>query len=143
MNKLLIAMMIVALAGLADASYLTVKHYTGSAIGCTIFHGCDQVTTSKYSVVAGVPVALFGALYYLVMLILLTAGLTTGQQTTIKWVALLTWAGLLASLYLLYLQAFVLHAYCIYCLGSVLTSMLLFIFGLVLSRKIGQLSRPQ
>lgn len=122
-----ISLIVIAAIGLVDASYLTLKHYTGGPLPCVITSGCEVVTTSSYSVVAGVPVALGGAVYYLVMLIM---GIIVFETRSIRWIHRLAWcsiAGLLASAYLLYLQAAVLQAYCIYCLASAGSSTLLFL----------------
>ncbi|KKS25085.1 MAG: Vitamin K epoxide reductase [Candidatus Jorgensenbacteria bacterium GW2011_GWF2_41_8] len=69
-NWVIFALIAVSLIGLADSSYLAAKHYLGSPINCSIFNGCEVVTTSPYSVILGVPVALFGVLYYFSFLLL-------------------------------------------------------------------------
>ena len=54
-------MVVLAVLGLADAAYLTIIHYAGIKALCTSAHNsCQQVQTSQYSKVAGVPVALLG-----------------------------------------------------------------------------------
>jgi uncharacterized membrane protein len=56
----------VALIGLADSIYLTIKHYTGEAVPCSVIEGCEQVLTSSYAEVAGVPLAALGAIAYFI-----------------------------------------------------------------------------
>lgn len=129
-----VAIIILAATGVVDATYLTIKHYTGGPVPCAITSGCETVTTSSYSVVAGVPVALAGAAYYLVMLVM---GIIIVETRSVRWIHRLAWcslAGLLASAYLVYLQAAVLHAYCIYCLASAATSTILFVVAWWLKR---------
>ena len=59
------AVALVALAGLADAAYLTVEHMSGRSVRCMVVSGCDEVLQSSYATVAGgVPVAAVGALAY-------------------------------------------------------------------------------
>ncbi|MDQ3221115.1 MAG: hypothetical protein M3Q26_10310, partial [Acidobacteriota bacterium] len=53
--KLPAAAVVVALAGLVDAMYLTVKHYTEEPVPCSIIEGCEMVLTSSYAEIAGVP----------------------------------------------------------------------------------------
>ncbi len=54
------ALALVALAGLADASYLTAEHLSGNSVRCMIVSGCDAVLQSSHATVAGgVPVAAY------------------------------------------------------------------------------------
>ena len=58
----------VAVAGLGIATYLTIVHYAGGTPVCAVAHGCATVQKSSYAQLAGVPVALLGALGYLAIL---------------------------------------------------------------------------
>lgn len=118
----------VSALGFLDAAYLTVEHYRGSIPPCTI-KGCEIVLTSAQSEIAGIPVALFGSLYYLALLILAIAYLD-GKKSLINLAAKLTPLGFIASLYFVYLQLFVIHNICQYCMASAATSTLLFIAGM-------------
>lgn len=118
-----------SLVGFFDATYLTVKHYRGAPPGCSLLRGCEVVTTSQYAVIGGIPIALLGALYYLSILLLTAAYLDTRQRCFLKIAGHVTISGFLVSLFLVYLQVFVLHALCLYCLLSALTSTALFLLG--------------
>src|SRR3989344_5596529 len=59
--------------GFADATFLTIKHYTGTPLPCSFLNGCDTVTNSLYSTIGGLPVALLGALFYLAVILLTLA----------------------------------------------------------------------
>jgi uncharacterized membrane protein len=59
-----IAVAIVSLAGLADATYLGVQALTGETLGCGGSPDCFKVLGSSYARVRGIPVALFGVLAY-------------------------------------------------------------------------------
>ncbi|MDO8560769.1 MAG: vitamin K epoxide reductase family protein [bacterium] len=131
------AFFILSLIGLGDATYLTAKHYLGGPITCSLFQGCEKVLTSQYSVMWGVPVALLGVIYYLAILALITGFIFTERATLFRIAAKLTPLGLAASLWFLYLQAFVIHAFCLYCLISTTLSTLLFIlemYSLVITK---------
>ncbi len=130
-NRIPIIFLIISAIGFIDAAYLTTQHYLGAPVACSILKGCEQVTTSQYSLIFGVPVALLGALYYLTILVLSVAYLDSRKQSILKLAARLTLIGFLASLYFVYLQIFVIKAICLYCMGSATTSTLLFIFGLI------------
>ncbi len=123
-----------ALLGFLDASYLTIEHYRGVVPPCAIVSGCETVTTSAYSVLFGIPVALLGALYYLMIIVLSILYLDSKKEKILKILARATVLGLLASAYFVYIQGFVLHAWCLYCLGSATTSTLLFIVGRLFMR---------
>lgn len=110
-------MTLLALVGLADAIYLTINHLTGQNARCTVTGGCNEVLGSVYSSVGGVPLAAFGALAYFTVFSLATLalyGYRRAQTLLTTLVALM----LMTTLWLLYVQAFILHKYCEYCLLS-------------------------
>lgn len=127
----LVVFIIVAALGLADSIYLTIEHYMNAIPPCTISN-CEIVLTSKYSLIFGVPVSLFGALYYAAVLVL--GGLYINGDKKPRYIIsafLLTHIGLAASLYFTYIQAFVISAWCQYCLMSAASSTVLWIMGRV------------
>ena len=115
--------------GFLDSSYLTAKHFLGETPNCSFLKGCATVTTSQYSEIWGIPIALIGASYYLLILILSIAYLDTKNLKILKLTVFLTPLGFLTSLFLVYLQLFVLNAICLYCIISALTSTSLFVLG--------------
>lgn len=115
--------------GFLDSAYLTATHYYGTLAPCIIVHGCDTVTTSAYSQIGGIPVALLGAVYYLTVFLLTLIFLDTKKRIFFDVARLCTLVGFLFSLWFLFVQAFLLHAYCIYCLGSLATSTILFLIA--------------
>jgi uncharacterized membrane protein len=111
------AVAIVAAAGLADATYLTVQALTGETLSCGGSPDCFRVLGSSYAKVGGIPVALIGALaYFSVFTFAIFAAFDYAAAR--KFVALVVGMMFLATLWLLYVQAFLLHAYCRYCLFS-------------------------
>jgi len=125
------ALLAVSLLGFIDAAYLSAKFYLGETPTCFLLKGCDVVTTSSYSSVAGVPIALFGALFYLAVFVLSLAFLDRRAPKLLKWIGAISVPGFLFTLYLVYLQFFVLHALCIYCMFSALTSTTVFVLALI------------
>ncbi|HEY7198525.1 MAG TPA: vitamin K epoxide reductase family protein [Gaiellaceae bacterium] len=103
---------LVALAGIAVAGYLTYVHYQPDALICTSSGGCETVQESSYANLAGIPVALLGLLAYLAVLALV-AWDSEGARTGVAAIALGA-AGF--AVYLVTLQAFVIEAWCIWCL---------------------------
>ena len=109
---------LVALVGLADAAYLTVEHITGQSVRCMIVSGCDEVLQSRYATIAaGVPVAALGALAYFTVFSLATLA-AFGYAGARRLIAPLVAVMFLATLWFFYLQAFVIRAFCAYCLLS-------------------------
>jgi uncharacterized membrane protein len=102
----------VALCGLAVAAYLTYVHYRPAALVCTGGGGCETVQESSYAELAGVPVALLGLLAYATVLVLLA---WDGELAPTA-VAAIALAGAGFAAYLVVLQAFVIDAWCVWCL---------------------------
>ena len=111
------AVAIVSLAGLADATYLTVQALTGETLSCGGSPDCFRVLGSSYAKVGGIPVALLGALAYFSVFSFATFA-AFGHGWVRKFLALVVGAMFMGTLWLLYVQAFLLHAYCRYCLFS-------------------------
>jgi uncharacterized membrane protein len=129
-NKWLIFLFaIVSFLGFLDATYLTAEHYLGAIPPCVITTGCKTVLTSKYSVIFGIPTALFGAMYYLLLFLLAVLSIDIKPEI-IRFAAYLTPIGLLVSSWFVYLQLFVIKEICSYCIVSATTSTILFILGL-------------
>src|SRR5947209_2842408 len=55
---------VVGLLGLSDSIYLTLHHYAATELPCTITNGCEQVLTSSYATIVGIPLGVFGAIAY-------------------------------------------------------------------------------
>lgn len=109
--------MLVALIGIGDALYLTIQHLTGRSVKCSVTNGCSAVLGSAYATFAGIPTAAFGLAAYFVAFSLATLAVF-GYQWARTGLAVVVAPMLLATLGLLYVQAFVLHAFCQYCLLS-------------------------
>ena len=123
---------IVSLIGLGDAIYLTIEHVTGQSVRCTVIAGCSEVLGSSYAVVAGIPLAAVGAAAYFGVFSLAT--LTAfGYRLAGMLFAILVVIMFLTTLWLLYLQAFVIHHFCQFCLLSALVTFVL--AGLVVAQR--------
>lgn len=139
-KPLAIAFLAIAFLGFLDATYLAVEHFRGVIPPCTILQGCEKVTTSEYSVIFGIPVALLGSIYYLAVMVLSILFLDRKNEKYFLYASYLTIFGLLAAAYFVFIQLVIIKAICIYCMFSALTSTLLFILGLLVilkSRRAG------
>lgn len=108
---------VVALLGLADGIYLTVEHVTGRTAECVASSGCQEVLGSKYATVGPIPLAALGAFAYFTAFS--TALLAAfGYPKCRGFFAFVVTLMFGTTLTLLYIMAFVLHAFCDYCLFS-------------------------
>jgi uncharacterized membrane protein len=133
-SKLFVIIACLALLGLGDSIYLTVQHLTGQSVRCTIVSGCSEVLSSSYSSFNGIPLALIGAVAYFTVFSL--AVLAAFSYPFVRRMLLIV-VGLmfLTTLWLLYLQAFVIGHFCQFCLLSALITSLLTVLVLMLLRR--------
>lgn len=118
-KRMLLALM--AMAGVAIATYLTL--YKTGAIGelvCSV-GSCETVNTSKWSTFMGLPVAAWGLAFYLLLLAVTLGGIQDRWSESLVVSRLLlglTVWGVLFSGWLTYLELFVIHAICVWCVTS-------------------------
>ena len=121
-------MIVLSIAGLAVASYLTYVHYAGIKPACTAGTSCVKVQTSQWSHLAGIPVALLGLIGYVGILASLLA--PDREETRLATLGL-TLIGVGFSAYLTYRELFSIHAVCEWCVTSAAILSLLFILSLI------------
>jgi uncharacterized membrane protein len=114
----------VALAtiGLADSMYLTWIKLAQREALCSGIGSCEVVNSSQYAELAGIPIALFGALAFLTILfsLLFDNRVRLLQDNGLVFVFGLSLAGVLYSIYLTYIELFVINAICPFCVLSAL-----------------------
>lgn len=125
-----------AVIGLGIATYLTLVHYDSSAVALacplsSVSHGvinCAKVTTSAESTLFGVPVALLGLIYFVVVLgVNLPPMWRPRYERLVPVRIVLACAGMAFVLYLVYSELFLVHAICLWCTGVHLTTFALFV----------------
>jgi len=123
--KLPLGAAIVAVVGIIDSVYLTVHHFTAEPVPCSLIEGCEQVLTSAYAEIAGIPLAGFGAAAYFVAFSLALLAAFGDRR---MWRLFGIHATLMAvfSGWLLYVQAALIGAFCQFCLLSAITTFILF-----------------
>lgn len=131
--------LVLCLLGLAAASYLTVAHYvTGVTLACpdTGLINCEKVTTSSYSTILGIPVAVLGLAFFVFMLPLQTpwAWRSTNQYLRIVRMASCV-VGMGFVLWLLYAELIKIGNICLYC-----TSVHALTFLILLSTAFGTIA---
>ena len=108
-----VAILVLAAAGAANASYLLYERWTGGTIAC-LTGGCETVQESKYAEIAGVPVALLGLL---ACLAIFATALSRSELARVAGAAIAL-GGLAFATYLIYVQAALIEAFCQWCLAS-------------------------
>ena len=127
-------MALISLLGLFLGAYLTLYKfgYVGSLV-CNV-SSCEQVQTSRWSIFLGLPVATWGLGFYVVMLALSLAGLQESladSRPLSLALLVLSGVGLLFTAWLNYLEAFVINAWCEWCIASALLVVALFVLALL------------
>lgn len=128
--KLPLLAAVVALGGLADAIYLTIHHYTAVPVPCGEAFDCGAVLNSSYAEIIGIPLAMFGAAAYFVAFSLAILA-AFGNRSMWTLFGVQSALMLVFTAWLVYLQAFVIGAFCQFCLVSAATTTIMFIVYLV------------
>ncbi len=132
-KKLSLIIIFLILFGFGVALYLTSLHYTGRSALCgasKTFSSCDMVLQSKYSEIFNIPVALFGVVFYVTLLVIFLEIVKRGEKFFINIMFILEIFGFLFSILLTYTQIFLIGALCPYCLTSAIVTTTLFFLSL-------------
>ncbi len=121
---------VLALVGIAETTYLAALHVAGVHAVCITAANCSQVLGSKYAEFHGIPLAGVGALGYFAVFSFATLAAFNYRRAA-GLLALTVAVMFLGTLGLLYLQAFVLHAFCDYCLFS--AALIFLLAGLIVA----------
>lgn len=130
------ASLVVCGLGLADSAYLAYEHYTASATLACSESGtvnCLKVTTSPQSVMFGVPLPVFGLLFFVVMTVLCLPVMWRVGPAVSRIRMVGSVIGVLSVLYLVYVELFQVGAICLYCTGVHILTILLFFIVLFAS----------
>mgnify|MGYP000398024265 FL=1 len=135
-SRFVFIILILSIIGIIDTIYLTIKRFTNKSVNCSIFEGCDFVTTSSYSAILGVPVAVLGMVFYIAVFALSILYLRTKNKKFLISLLVLSSIGFLMSIWFIYTQGFILNAFCLYCLVSAGLSTTIFILSLIAMLKL-------
>lgn len=125
------SIIVLSCAGLADAVYLWIGHNAPDTMVC-VGEGCERVQANPHALLWGLPVAMYGALLYLALLVISVVqsvvqrraahpAVNHGVRSSI---AFISTTGAAFSGYLTWVEAFVIHAWCVWCVLS---------FGIIVS----------
>jgi uncharacterized membrane protein len=139
-----VAVAVSAAVGLGIALYLTATRLAGGLPACGPVEGCDTVALSEYSVIAGVPVAFLGAAFSAALLAVVAEWLRARDRRLLGAGYGLATLGVVFVAYLTYLELFVIHAICIWCVGYALAVVAVWVLlALEMAGASGSRQRPQ
>ena len=129
--------LLASIVGAAASAYLLVEYTTGQPGLCLTGSGCDLVRASAYAYPLGIPTPLFGLVFYLVAAWIVMRTLDSRRIAGLvpaTALLLLATAGAVASLILTGLEAFVIKAFCTWCLVQAGASLVLLVAAVALPR---------
>jgi uncharacterized membrane protein len=129
-NKLILYSAILAFFGFLDAAYLTFLHYKNIIPPCSL-HGCEKVLSSTYSMVGPIPVAVLGVVFYLTVIIVCLLILIEGMKQLLRFFHFVAAVGFLVSIILFFIQFYIIHSFCQYCILSEVISVGIFLLSLL------------
>lgn len=128
-RALAFAVLVLAIGGMGLSAYLVYENLQGQSGVCAVVHGCQTVQQSRYGKILGVPVSVPGLLGYTVLAAFAVGYLRNFRDLRSQIVPLAflaTLIGFLFSVYLTYIEGWVLESWCIYCIVSASLMTILF-----------------
>jgi uncharacterized membrane protein len=129
-----VVLLALSIIGTGISSYLVYVHFAKLNPVCLPFAKCEVVLTSRYAEMWGVPLSLLGLLMYIGLVVLslwLLQKRNENKGLAAIGIYTMALAGTMFSLYLLYLEAYVIHDYCTWCLASGIVILTILILSLV------------
>lgn len=122
-----------AVLGMLDAIYMTIFKLTNNANMCVGSHACETVNSSPYAEIHGIPVAVIGVVGYLSIAVALLLELQSSffQENGTMLIFGLALIGFLFTLYLIYVETSLIHAFCPFCITSQVVMTTLFILSVI------------
>lgn len=126
---------IFSLLGFGVSAFLFYEYTVSGSVLCPIGGGCDIVRASPFANFFGIPIPIFGIVYYLTMAILAVVHSHQLPHKLVRKLQVLSAAAAVAfGIYLTFLEAFVIKAYCFWCVLSFIISVIIFLV-LIVSRR--------
>jgi uncharacterized membrane protein len=128
-----IASIVLACLGVLDATYLLVYKLTSNNAMCLGNGGCHDVNFSTYSQIAGIPVSLLGLVAYVVMafILLMETRFNIVRENGPLAIFGLSLSGTAYTVYLTWIEFYVIHRVCPFCVASAIIILLIFILSIV------------
>lgn len=117
----------ISFLGIIVAGYLTITYSSNEPIACISGEGCLTAQLSAYSSFLGIQTPIYGLVYYVALGIMAALWSDDNRKTLQLPLAILTSIGLAVSIFLSFIEAFVLRAWCSWCVVSALLTVIAFI----------------
>lgn len=132
-KKLYWGAIISAVAGAAVSIYMTIYKLTDNNSMCLGSGDCATVNASKYSEVYGIPLGVIGLIGYagILLVLWLEKRHPLGKEYGNLLAMGMSFSGFIYSLYLTYLELYVIKAICPFCVASAVAITLCFIFTFI------------
>ncbi len=126
-----VLILLFAFFGLSDSIYIAQNEANNSPLLCNVnnLSGCNIVATSQYSYLFGISIAEYGVAFYAFIFVIAALELAVFDRMLRRVLQVASLIGVVASAYLTFLEIFVIHALCIFCLVSALIALVVFIFA--------------
>ena len=134
-----LSVVVLGLCGMGISGYLTYGYLVNTSIGCPFNANCDLVQASSYAYMWGVPVPLLGLLMYTYLTflsVLLFRRKPEWENILSLGIYGVSLAGVIFTAYLYYLEIFVLHAFCSWCIVSSIVILCIFILSLLYLHRV-------
>jgi uncharacterized membrane protein len=140
LKRSLQGLLLLSLAGLGVSLYLAWVYTADTVAVCFGNHGCDLVQHSPYAWIGGIPVPALGAAAYVLLAALAVAALRLEARRELLLLGMfgVGLTGVLFSAYLTYLELFVIHAICTWCVVSAVIMVAVFSLSLLARRQWSQ-----
>ncbi len=130
---LYICSVVLAVLGFVDATYLLIYKLTSSPYMCLGSGGCHDVNFSQYSEIGGIPVSVFGMLAFLSIagILFFEPRLKLARENGPLVIFGISLSGVAFTVYLTWLELYVIHAICPFCIASAIIILLIFILAII------------
>jgi uncharacterized membrane protein len=127
------ATFILACLGIFDAIYLLIYKLTNNNAMCIGSGGCHDVNFSSYSEIGGIPVSVFGIVAFVIIagILLLEPRFKIAEENGPLAIFGISLAGVVFTAYLTWLEIYIIHAICPFCVASAVIIALIFILSII------------
>lgn len=126
MHRIRYVLFAVGIVGLLVSSYLLYTYVTGGPILCGD-GSCEVVRASEYASIVGIPTPLYGVVFYVLLIVGALLWVPPYEARRRYALLILTGVGLVVSFGLTYIEAFVIHAWCRWCVVSAVLTVIAFL----------------
>ncbi len=123
------SVLVFSFLGIADSTYLADRALTGTLPTCRIgsIDGCKTVAESAYSHLFGIPLGIYGVVFYTLIFVLVAVTLLWVHHYVKTAIQVLAVSGAVASIAFVAIQYFIIKAMCLYCETSAALTLLILI----------------